>query len=79
MKWWQFHPIIAPYPRDWIHEENMRKDAKAWMNMATDHIEQLEAALREIVELHHSEMEELVRSDKTYDIARAALGEKKDD
>jgi hypothetical protein len=42
MKWWQLHPIIAPYPPEWIHEEKSRKDAKEWMNMATDHIEQLE-------------------------------------
>ena len=78
MKWWQFHPIIAPYPRDWIHEENMRKDAKAWMNMATDHIEQLEAALREIAcdgEDCHCQAPQYC----SYGIARAALRGKKDD
>jgi hypothetical protein len=52
MKWWQLHPIIAPYPPEWIHEEKSRKDAKEWMNTATDQIEQLEAEnarLRDIV------------------------------
>ncbi len=81
MKWWQFHPIIAPYPRDWIHEENMRKDAKAWMNMATDHIEQLEAALlsyyRYVCPTCGGRC--CVVQSCPENLARAALGEKKDD
>lgn len=47
---------------------------------AADRIEQLEAALREIMELSHTRSPHVFSSETDYfRIARATLGEKKDD
>jgi hypothetical protein len=75
-KWWQLHPMIAPLPRGFADEDTSHKQAKEWMNRATDHIEQLEAALDQLLD----DMGEdgLCVCQQAKDEARAALGEKKD-
>jgi len=48
IKWWELHPIIAPLPKGFMGENASHKEAKDWMNRATDRIAELEEALREI-------------------------------
>lgn len=74
-KWWQLHPMIAPLPRGFADEDTSHKRAKDWMNRATDHIEALEAALSELSD----NWDCCAVSKQMKQIARAALGEKKND
>ena len=45
IQWWQLHPIIAPLPKGFMDEDKSHKEAKEWMNRATEHIDKLEEAL----------------------------------
>jgi len=57
-KWWNFHPIIAPLPRGFMDDDRSHKEAKEWMNRATDEIERLharEALLREALLFYATE------------------------
>jgi hypothetical protein len=51
IKWWQFHPIIAPLPKGSFDEDRSHVDAKAWMRRATNYIEQLEAENERLTKL----------------------------
>ena len=51
VKWWQFHPIIAPLPKGFFDEDQSHVDAKAWMRRATNYIEQLEAENERLTKL----------------------------
>jgi hypothetical protein len=51
VKWWQFHPIIAPLPKGFFDEDKSHAEAKAWMRRATNYIEKLEAENQRLTKL----------------------------
>jgi hypothetical protein len=51
IKWWQFHPMIAPLPKGFFDEDKSHAEAKAWMHRATNYIEQLEAENERLTKL----------------------------
>lgn len=84
-KWWDFHPIITPLPRGFMDDDDSHKEAKEWMNRATDEIESLRAReerLREALQwyIDNDETNEMDEENAFWiagrERARAALAEK---